>query len=139
MDKKLRIFIVEDEALVAMMMEDILEDLGHEVGAVASRLLEACEVARTGSFDLAILDVNLDGEPSFPIADTLRSRGIPFAFATGYGSKGLEAAFANVPSLAKPFVAEDVDRLISELVNSASPPALGSGTPSSTSKEFSVG
>ena len=135
MDKKLRIFVVEDEALVAMMMEDILEDLGHEVGAVASRLLEACEVARTGNFDLAILDVNLDGEPSFPIAEALRSRGIPFAFATGYGSKGLEADFAYVPTLAKPFVNEDVDRLISELMGRASKPTLPSSIPSSSTKD----
>jgi len=120
MDQKLRIFVVEDEALVAMMMEDILEELGHEVGAVASRLPEARQVAQTGEFDMAILDVNLDGEPSFPIAETLRSRGIPFAFATGYGSKGLADGFSGTPTLAKPFAAEDVQRLISEITGRTS-------------------
>ncbi|KQV40001.1 MULTISPECIES: response regulator [unclassified Rhizobium] len=112
---KLRIFIVEDEALVAMLMEDILTDLGHEVSGIASRLHEAREIARTGAFDLAILDVNLNGEPSYPIAETLRERRIPFAFATGYGGMGLDQSFADVPALAKPYVTEDVRRLIATL------------------------
>ena len=113
--RKLRIFIVEDEALVAMLMEDILMDLGHEVSAIAARLHQACDIARTGAFDLAILDVNLDGKPSYPIAEALRERRIPFAFATGYGGMGLEQAFADVPALAKPYVTEDVRRLIATL------------------------
>lgn len=116
LERKLRIFVVEDEALIAMLMEDILADLGHEVSAVASHLRQACDIAQTGTFDLAILDVNLDGQPSYPIAKMLRERGIPFAFATGYGGNGLEREFANVPTLAKPYVTEDVQRLIAALV-----------------------
>jgi len=113
--KKLRILVVEDEALVAMLMEDTLEELGHEVSAVASRLHDARELARTGDFDLAILDVNLDGRPSYPIAQALKERGIPFAFATGYGNKGLDQSFVGIPTLAKPFVGDDVARLIREM------------------------
>nr|WP_298101113.1 response regulator [uncultured Shinella sp.] len=110
--KKLRIFVVEDEALVAMMMEDILLDLGHEVHAVASRLPHGCDIARTGEFDMAILDVNLDGKPSYPIAEILRERRLPFAFATGYGRIGLDSEFANVPTLSKPYVMKDVEQVI---------------------------
>lgn len=119
-DQKLRIFVVEDEALVAMLMEDILMDLGHEVSAIASRLHQARDMAQTGAFDLAILDVNLNDQPSYPIAETLRKRGIPFAFATGYGGMGLDPAFTGVPTLAKPYVAEDVRRLIAALVQPVS-------------------
>ena len=110
--KKLRVFVVEDEALLAAWMDDILLDLGYEVRAVALRLPDGCEIARTGEFDLAILDVNLDGQPSYPIAEILRERGIPFAFSTGYSGNGLDPAFKNVPTLAKPYVIDDVERVL---------------------------
>jgi CheY-like chemotaxis protein len=113
--EKLRIFVVEDEALVATWMEDILVDLGFEVHAVASRLPDGCEIARTGEFDLAILDVNLNGQPSYPIAEILRQRGIPFILATGYGGGGLDPAFTNIPTLAKPYNINDVERALSSM------------------------
>ena len=109
---KLRILVVEDEALVSMLIEDTLVDLGHEVAAVASRLPEACELARSEAIDFAILDVNLGGKPSFPVAEILSERGIPFAFATGYGSRGLDGKFQEVPTLAKPFTEADIEKLI---------------------------
>ncbi|MDK4713548.1 response regulator [Rhizobium sp. CNPSo 4039] len=117
--KKLRIFVVEDEVLLATWMEDILVDLGHEIAAVASQLPEGCEIARSGEFDLAILDVNLNGQPSYPIAEILRERGIPFVFATGYGGTGLDPAFKNVPTLAKPYVINDVERVLSSVMLSS--------------------
>lgn len=113
--KKFCVLVVEDEALVAMMIEDMLTDMGHHVGAVASRMQEALEVARTGTFDLAILDVNLDGKPSYPIAEILRERGVPFAFATGYGANSLAQKYADTPTLAKPFVSSDLQKLLSRL------------------------
>jgi CheY-like chemotaxis protein len=113
--KRLRILLVEDESMVAMLIEDMLADLGHEVGATASHMSEALEVARTGSFDLAIIDVNLDGEPSYPVAELLASRGIPFAFATGYGPGGVDGTFAGSPTLAKPFLLADLRRLLSDM------------------------
>jgi CheY-like chemotaxis protein len=111
----LRFLVVEDEALVSMLIEDMLTDFGHEVVAVASRIQDACDVARVGNFDIAILDVNLNGQPSFPVAKVLRDRDIPFAFATGYGAKGLDGNFAAVPTIAKPFVAADLEKLIVHL------------------------
>ena len=99
----LRVLVIEDEGMVAFFIEDMLTEMGHEVGAVASRMQEALDLARTGTFDLAIVDVNLDGQPSYPIAEVLRERGIPFVFATGYGAKGLDAQFAGVSDPRKAF------------------------------------
>ncbi|WP_420962290.1 response regulator [Brucella sp. IR073] len=110
--KPLRVLIVEDEALVGMLIEDNLVDMGHEVAAMASRLKPALELARNGSFDVAILDVNLDGEPSYPIADVLMERGIPVIFASGYGPGGLDSNYAGTPILTKPFIAADLEKAL---------------------------
>ena len=104
----LRVLIVEDEMLVAMNIEDILLDLGHEVAGIASRLEPALSLAREGSFDLALLDVNLAGTPSFPVAEILRDRGIPFLFATGYGINGVAEPYRDRPVLQKPFRTRDL-------------------------------
>jgi CheY-like chemotaxis protein len=106
MTQRLRILVVEDEMTIAMMLEDMLEELGHDVTAVASRLPQAQSLAETGEIDLAILDVNLGGEASFPAARLLQSRGVPFLFATGYGSAGIEAEFIDVEVLKKPYLIE---------------------------------
>jgi CheY-like chemotaxis protein len=113
--KKLRVLVVEDEGMVAMLVEDMLTDLGHTVGAVASRMRDAIDVAQNGMFDWAILDVNLDGQPSYPVADILKERGVPFAFATGYGAKGLDIRYGDAPVLAKPFLMADLERLLWEV------------------------
>ena len=79
----LRVLVIEDEAMVAFFIEDMLTEMGHEVGAVASRMQQALDIARTGTFDLAIVDVNLDGQPSYPIAEVLRERRNSFRFCDG--------------------------------------------------------
>ena len=117
----LRVLVIEDEGMVAFFIEDMLAEMGHEVGAVASRMQEALDLARTGTFDLAIVDVNLDGQPSYPVAQVLRERGIPFVFATGYGAKGLDAQFAGSPILAKPFVLADLHKLLPEILKDGLP------------------
>jgi CheY-like chemotaxis protein len=99
-----RVLLVEDEAMIAMLVEDMLEDLGHELVTVASRLDAALAAAKTGAIDVAILDLNLGGVLTYPVADALAERGIPFVFATGYGSSGLKDAYADRPALQKPFV-----------------------------------
>lgn len=98
-----RVLVVEDEMTIAMMIEDMLTDLGHDVVDIAARLPRALEIAAVVALDYVILDVNLDGQKSFPVAELLRERGIPFAFATGYGAAGIDAAFADRPVLTKPF------------------------------------
>jgi len=113
--KALRILVVEDESLIAMLIESMVEDLGHTVGAAAARLDEAVRLAGTERFDLALVDVNLNGEMSYPVADVLGSRGIPFVFATGYGASGLDPRYRHVPALAKPFSRADLEKIILRL------------------------
>ena len=110
--RKQRVLIVEDEMLVAMLVEDILGELGFEVAGTCTHLDDALKLAASEAVDFVILDVNLDGKRSFPVADILRARKIPFIFATGYGSKVLEAEYANVPTLAKPFMFGDVQQVL---------------------------
>lgn len=105
--------------LVAMNIEDMLLDLGHEVAGIASRVEPALALAREGDFDLALLDVNLAGEPSFPIAAILRDRGLPFLFATGYGVKGIIEEFRSRPVLQKPFRMAELDQAIQATGTSA--------------------
>src|SRR5581483_6620549 len=84
-----RVLVIEDEALVAMLIEDMLNDLGVTSVGPAADLASAVEMARNAEFDFALLDVNLAGERSFPAADVLIERGMPFAFVTGYGAAGV--------------------------------------------------
>lgn len=109
-----RMLIVEDEALIAMLIEDFLTDLGFEVvrvaGTVAQGLAVATEIRRL--IDGAILDVNLGNEKVFPVADALADRGIPFVFATGYGVHGLVPRYAAYPVITKPFRLEPLKQLL---------------------------
>jgi CheY-like chemotaxis protein len=110
----LRVLVVEDETIIAMLIEDMLLDLGHEVTGVAQTLPAALAMieARAGAFDLAILDINLGGQQSFPAARRLIELGVPFMFATGYGSLGLQAPFDTVFTLKKPFQQDDLGRAV---------------------------
>lgn len=109
-----RVLIVEDEALVAMLLEDMLEDAGHKVVFCASSIAQALDyVGGSGdSFDFAILDVNLGGQPIFPVAEALAAKSKRFAFATGYGPAGLPEAWRDRPTLSKPFGALDMMRVL---------------------------
>lgn len=107
-----RILVVEDEMTIALLIEDMLTDLGHEVAELAMRLPQALESARSERIDLAILDVNLDGRPSYPVAELLDGRGVPVIFASGYGAGGLDPAYRGRVTLTKPFLLEDLRKAI---------------------------
>jgi CheY-like chemotaxis protein len=98
-----RVFIVEDEAMIRMLLEDMLGELGCIIAVSAGSMTEALAAARDGEFDVALLDVNLQGENTAPVAEVLAARGVPFVFATGYGAQGLPEAFRGRPALKKPF------------------------------------
>ena len=98
-----RVLVVEDEAMIAMLVEDMILDFGSEVVGPASKIEDALALARDVELDAAILDVKVGEAVVFPVADLLRERGIPFIFATGYGSGGLPARFVGSPTLPKPF------------------------------------
>lgn len=115
MGARQKVLVVEDESLVAMLIEDMLLDLGYEVVAVAARLEQAMESARTVAADLAILDLNLDGKRTDGVAEILRARGIPFMFATGYGAAGVSGEWANVPVVQKPFQESDLSAALAKL------------------------
>jgi len=95
-----------------MMVADMLEELGYSVVAEAGEINEALKLAQSAEFDLAILDVNVNGKVISPVADLLAARGRPFIFATGYGSSGLPAEYRDRPALQKPFQIETLARMI---------------------------
>ena len=107
-----RILVVEDELMIRMLLEDMLGELGYTVAAEAARIDEALEAAKTAEFDLAILDVNLNGQPISPVADALVARGTPFVFATGYGEHGLPEPYRDRPTLKKPFQIEGLKQML---------------------------
>jgi CheY-like chemotaxis protein len=113
------IFLVEDEALIRMMIVDMLEELGHRVVAEAGSIEAAEPLARTSAFDLAVFDINVAGFNISPIAEIVAARGLPFLFVSGYGPTGRPAGFADKPVLHKPFLiehfAEMIDRAISDI------------------------
>ena len=110
-----RVLIVEDEVLIGMLLEDMLGDLGYTVAATVSRVDEAVKLAREIELDAAILDVNVNGQDVYPVAEALVARGIPFVFATGYGERGLPAAYKTRPTLQKPFQQESLQQKLGEL------------------------
>jgi CheY-like chemotaxis protein len=107
-----RVLVIEDESMVMMLLQDMLEDIGCVVVGAASRLPEATEKAKSLAFDVAILDVNLNGERTFPIAEVLAERGVRFAFATGYGVASLPPGFTGRPVLQKPFQQQELERVL---------------------------
>lgn len=110
-----RILVVEDEILIGMLLEDMLGDLGYQVAAIASRMEDAVTLARDVEADAAILDVNVNGQEVYPVAEILTGRGIPFVFATGYGERGLPQAYQRRPTLQKPFQQETLQRQLTAL------------------------
>ncbi|HEX5454996.1 MAG TPA: response regulator [Stellaceae bacterium] len=116
----LRILIIEDESLISMLIEDTVAEIGCEVVGIAARLDDAMRKLSSLSFDVVILDVNLHGCETYPIAETLAARSVPFIFATGYGAAGLPEAFREIAVLQKPFRRIDLQRaLVAALTSSA--------------------
>lgn len=114
-----RVLVVEDEYLIRMLFEDMLADLGYEVAAAVGNISEASTLAADGTFDAAILDVNLDGQEIFPVADILGNRQLPFIFVTGYGERALPERYRTRPALQKPFQAEQLKSALDGLLANA--------------------
>jgi CheY-like chemotaxis protein len=107
------VFLVEDEAMIRMMVADMLEELGHTVAAEAGRIEQAIELATSSEFDLAILDMNLAGNLTFPVAEIIRARDLPVIFASGYGHLAAPEEYRGYPWLQKPFTVSQLERQIS--------------------------
>lgn len=113
----LRVFIVEDETLIALMLETMLEELGCVVLAVAGSVAEALRSldGPAAQADAAILDVNIGGEKVYPVADALGERGVPYLFATGYGREGLGELYPRRIVLPKPYTQGVLAQALSQL------------------------
>ena len=141
-----RVLVVEDEYLIRMLLEDMLDELGYGVAAAVGTISEARQLAADGQFNAAILDVNLDGQEIYPVADILLKRGLPFVFVTGYGERSLPEPYRGHPSLQKPYLADQLKTtlagLLAELNVSANLVRNGSSVKSSrrgvTAIRFSV-
>lgn len=105
---RLRVLIVEDEVPAAMLVEDAVESAGHVVAALATNINAAMQAASSETFDVALLDVNLNGQKAHALPVMLQRRGKPFAFVTGYGEAGVLGEFAGVPVIHKPFAEEEI-------------------------------
>lgn len=118
--KGMRILLVEDEAMIAMLVEDMLLDGGAEVVGPAGGVKAAlAAIDQNADIDGALLDVNLGGEQSFEVADALAARNIPFVFVTGYGGEGVRDRYPDAPTLQKPFVTSDLERALTALAGRA--------------------
>ena len=111
-----KVLLVEDEMLITMLLEDILDELGCQVAGSAVNVRQAEDLAKNVAADAAILDVNLGGDPVFPVAEQLAARQIPFIFASGYGSATLPEKWQNHPTLPKPFTADQVENVLKQVL-----------------------
>lgn len=111
------VLVVEDESLVLFNLEDILTELGCIIVGPAMRLDQAQRLVESApEVDVAVLDVNLGGQPVFSVAAALKARGVRIVFATGYGREGLPEEWREFPVLLKPYTAEDVERAVAAIV-----------------------
>jgi CheY-like chemotaxis protein len=111
----LRILLVEDEPIIAMTAEDMLETIGCTIVASAGTIDEALAATRRGGFDVAMLDINLNGVASLPVADALKRSGTPFLFTTGYGSDGC-GPHTDVPLVTKPYRIADLEAALARAI-----------------------
>lgn len=123
---ELKVLLVEDEALIALMAQDMIEGLGHQVVHAASSLKDALD-ACDRDFDCALLDVNLNGDSSMPVAAALKLHGRLFAFTTGYGAGGVSDEHRDVPVLGKPYALTELEAMLDDFA------AQLAGTNSTTS------
>ncbi len=114
-----RVLLVEDESLVAMLLETILEDVGCIPVGPAPSVAAALDLVTTEAIDAAILDVNVAGQTVFPVADALSDRGVPFIFSTGYGEGGLPEHWRSHPTVQKPFIEDAIRQALSKALGVA--------------------
>ena len=118
----LRVLVVEDETLVALMVEDMLSDLGCVVVDIAGTVQRGLAIANDPglAIDSAVLDVNLGGEKVYPVADALTAKGVHFIFATGYGVAGIAPQYSHIPAVAKPYDPNGLEAAIASALNGSS-------------------
>ena len=118
--------LVEDEAMIALMMSDELTAIGCQVVGPFSTLSSALAAARSEQVDCAILDLNIGNSSTYPVADALRERSVPFAFMTGYSRSNIDPRFARIPVLEKPIDNRVIRQTIEQLVKADVPTGAAS-------------
>ena len=109
-----KVLVVEDEMMIAMLIEDMLDEFGCKLVGLATNVPRALDLIGKEPVEIAVLDLNLDGQDTYAIADALQRKNVPFIFATGYGSTGLRQEYGNRPVLQKPFQARDLETALTE-------------------------
>lgn len=107
-----RVLVVEDEMMVSMLLQDMLSDIGCTAVGPATKVQLALKLVEDAGFDVAILDVNLNGDETYPIAEALTARAIPFVFASGYRPGRLRQQYRSIPTLAKPFRQRELEQIL---------------------------
>jgi CheY-like chemotaxis protein len=118
MDKLLsgrRVLVVEDEMLVPIMIEDMLADLGCQSVTSAATIDKALTLINAQAFDIALLDMNLNGNASHPVAEALSARGVPFVYSTGNTGQSSRDGYSDRPVLKKPFKYDELDAILAGL------------------------
>jgi CheY-like chemotaxis protein len=110
------VLLVEDEVMIRMMVADMLEEIGYTIAGEAGDIDEAVRLVQVTNFDIAILDVNVNGKVITPVAEAVQLLGLPFVFATGYGAQGLPEKFRDRPTIQKPFQIETLARTIESVL-----------------------
>lgn len=110
------VLLVEDEVMIRMMVADMLEELGYRIVAEAGDIDEAVRLVQVTDFDIALLDVNVNGKIITPVAEAVMLRDLPFVFATGYGAQGLPEKFRDRPTIQKPFQIETLANTIENVL-----------------------
>ena len=119
------ILLVEDEALIRMMLADMVEELGHRVVAEAGNIRDGVALAGMAVFDFAILDINIGGYSISPVAEIIAERGLPFFFVSGYGAAGRPEAYSYRPVLQKPLLMAKLGEAINSILSTGNVSARG--------------
>ena len=112
-----KVLVVEDEMMIAMLIEDMLDEFGCKTVGPATNVPRALELIGKEQVEVAVLDLNLDGNDTYAIADALRHKRVPFIFATGYGSTGLREDYRGRPVLQKPFQARELETALAQALS----------------------
>ncbi len=110
-----KILLIEDEPMIALLLEDFIDMLGHETAGPAETVDAALAAVEKGGFDAAIMDINLNGQKAWDVAEAMRARDILFAISSGAAESDIPEAYADVPLLKKPYMLADVEILLEQV------------------------
>lgn len=111
-----KILLIEDEPMIAMLLEDFVDMAGHETYGPVETVEGALEAVKAGGFDAAITDINLNGQKAWGVAEALRAQAIPFAISSGAPDSEIPEAYADAPLLKKPYMLADVEAVLAQLL-----------------------